>query len=137
MKTFLQEFLSCSSRGPWINHLNSKPLKVLLPSLCVSVSVCVCLCVHLCYVCVYDGNEHWALNACVKLQKSLGLISQPFRRLNVNSTVLLACVILGEHKEKCQWLQDLCLSHNAATPMFNPDLQRETSLLNLLTLQVG
>lgn len=86
-------------------------------------------------MCVYDGNEHCALNACVKLQKSLGLISQPFRGLNVNFPVLLGCLILGEHKEKCKWLQDRCLSHNAATPMFNPVLQGKTSLLNLLTLQ--
>ncbi len=65
-----------------INHLNSKPLKVLLPSLsvfacaCVWVGWCLCAC-----ACAYDGKEHWALNACVKLQKLLGLISQPFRGL--------------------------------------------------------
>lgn len=76
-------------------------------------------------VCVYDGNERYALNARVKLQKSLGLTSQPFNGLNVNSPVLPACLILGEHKEKCKWLQDPCLSHNAATPMFNPVLQRK------------
>lgn len=92
---------------------------------------------HFWYVHAYDGSEHCALNARVKLQKSLGLIPQPFRGLNVNPPVLLGCLILGKHKEKCKWLQDLCLSHNAATPMFNPLLQRKTSPLNLLTLQVG
>lgn len=73
-------------------------------------------------MCVHDRNEHCAMNVCVKLQKSLGFISQPLRRLDVNSPVLPARLILGEHKAKCKWLQDLCLSHNAATPMFNPVL---------------
>ena len=85
-----------------------------------------------------DNNEHCALNACVKQQKSLGLIPKPFRGLAVKSPVLLLhCLILTEYKEKSKRLQDMCLSHNAATPMFNPVLQRKTSQLNLLTLQVG
>lgn len=121
-------FLSCSSRGSRINHLNSNPLKILLPP--PRVSTCVRASAH-------GNNEQCATNVHAKLQKSLGLISQPFRGLSVNSPVLLACLILGEHKEKCKCLQDLCLSHNAETPTFNPVLQRKTSLPHLLTLQVG
>lgn len=79
----------------------------------------MCACALAVYV--HEGNEHCALNVCVKLQKSLGLISQPLRGLDVNSPVL-HYIILGEHKAKCKWLQDLCLSHNAATPTFNPVL---------------
>lgn len=124
-----------TSWGPRISHLNSNPLKVLLPSVCVNewVSVWVWVCACMC-VCGCELYEHCAMSACLKLQKSLGLIPQAFTRLNANSPVWLACLISGTHKEKCKWMQDLSLSHNAATPMFNPVLQRKTSPLNLLTL---
>jgi len=82
-------------------------------------------------VCEYDCNAHCALNSCVKLQKSLGLSSQPFRGLNVTSPVFLACLILGEYKEKCECLQYLCLSHNAATPVFNPVLKHHGLICSL------
>lgn len=54
-------------------------------------------------------------------KKSLGLISQPFRRLSKFSLITpVLSNFAREHKEKSKRLQDVRLSHNAATPMFNP-----------------
>lgn len=85
-------------------------------------------------VCVFIDCRRCAVNVCQAARAIKGLVSQPPCTL---TPALPACLILRECKVKCKWVQDQCLSANAASLSLNPVLQSKTSLPNLLTWQVG